>query len=188
MVFRGHKIIEALQRRLALVATTLDPVDGDTDRGATNHRQVQDRRGMAHPTAVFAPAHIQTQMQSVLDAPLPPVGLKHHHRRERSPRSGAQQPFGFHLRGLLRRRFALGPIDETRQPCGLLHEGETDFDQQLIKGRALLGADQTDRDRIEQILLGGAQVGLVGLRHARTLNECAGFVPLFFRCVEVQRR
>lgn len=115
----GHRVIKAAKRGHAFVGAMLDPVNGQADRRAADHGQVQDRDGITDSAAIFVSGDVESEMQAVFDSPVTAVGRSYLAQREPGKRSGGQEPFRFDFLG-----FDRLAIDEASQPGGLRDAGE----------------------------------------------------------------
>lgn len=134
---------------MASFAAVLAPMNSHADDRAADDRQIEGGGAMADPTAVFAGDHIQAEVETGFDIPIPAVGPEHLLGTDLGGGARTDQVFGLDALG----GFALA-VAAAGQAGGLLHEGETDGGGGGVK------SDQATR-------LGAAAVELTGLRYRR---------------------
>lgn len=95
----------------------LNPMDAQADGGAADHGQIQGGGWVSNPTTVFSGCDVESEMESVFDAPVEAVGRHHCGGGHLIGGAGTDQPIGFNF------EFLAGfPVDEPHQAACLFHE------------------------------------------------------------------
>ena len=98
-LFGGHEVKKAAHGGFALVAALVDPMDRQANHGPAHHGQIECGGASANATPVFPGDHIQAQMQTGFDAPMPTVGRQHLLGTQRGGGERAKQVLSFDLGG-----------------------------------------------------------------------------------------